>query len=277
MVVLFFLMRAIRRHYDRVALELVAAEEDAALPVAHPRDRAGVQGPPPDPARAGLRQGLPTEHPRGGHGRRRRRRHRRTCCEAWDAKGISVPLKVLASPYREITKPVLDYVRAPAAQEPARRRHGLHPGVRRRSLVGAAAAQPERPAAEGPAALHPRRHGHLGALPAALVGTCRAPARASTAVVGSVRRGPARRPASAPPVAARPTRGREAATELQAVTAVALRRARRKLARSCVPAPSQAAPIAQGDQASSGEAWYLDIKICAPGAPGERWSGTSIR
>lgn len=29
----------------------------------------------------------------------------------WDASDITVPLKVVESPYREITRPVLDYVR----------------------------------------------------------------------------------------------------------------------------------------------------------------------
>ena len=58
---------------------------------------------------------------------------------------------------------------ARSAGQPARRGRGLHPGVRRRPLVGAAAAQPDRAAAQGPAAVHARRDGHLGALPAALV------------------------------------------------------------------------------------------------------------
>ena len=40
--------------------------------------------------------------------------------------------------------------------QPARRGRGLHPGVRRRALVGAAPAQPDRAAAQGPAALHAR-------------------------------------------------------------------------------------------------------------------------
>ena len=32
--------------------------------------------------------------------------------EAWDLRAIPIPLKVLASPYREITRPVLDYVKS---------------------------------------------------------------------------------------------------------------------------------------------------------------------
>ena len=73
--------------------------------------------------------------------------------------------------------------RDPAGQ-PARRRRGLHPRVRRRALVGAAAAQPDRAAAQGPAAVHPRRDGHLGALPAAVLGD-RPRARGARATSGS--------------------------------------------------------------------------------------------
>jgi hypothetical protein len=32
--------------------------------------------------------------------------------EDWDARGIPVPLKVLDSPFREVTDPVIDYVRS---------------------------------------------------------------------------------------------------------------------------------------------------------------------
>ena len=86
----------------------------------------------------------------------------------WDRRDIPVPLKVLDSPYREITRPVVDYVKAAPARQPARRRRGLHPRVRRRPLVRAGAAQPERAAAQGPAAVHPGRHGRQRAVAAAL-------------------------------------------------------------------------------------------------------------
>ena len=69
----------------------------------------------------------------------------------WDKRKLPVPLKVVESPYREITKPVLDYVKRVRTRQPARRGHGVHPGVRRRALVGAGAAQPERAAAQGAA------------------------------------------------------------------------------------------------------------------------------
>ncbi|MFF2662922.1 APC family permease [Kitasatospora sp. NPDC058032] len=112
MVVLFVMMKAIRRHYDRVSEELVAAEapDDVVLPTrvhaivlvsklhkpalralayarlarAHTLEAVTVNVDPADTA--ALRQ-------------------------EWDERGIEVPLKVLDSPYREITGPVLDYVK----------------------------------------------------------------------------------------------------------------------------------------------------------------------
>ena len=90
---------------------------------------------------------------------------------SWSTSGTrsasTYPLKMLYSPYREIIRPIVQYVRRDPRGQPARRRGGLHPGVRRRPLVGADAAQPDRPAAQGPAAVHPGRDGHLRALPAA--------------------------------------------------------------------------------------------------------------
>ncbi|MEU1288688.1 APC family permease [Kitasatospora sp. NPDC005856] len=112
MAVLFVMMKGIRRHYDRVSDELIAAEEpdDVVLPTrvhaivlvsklhkpalralayarlarAHTLEAVTVNVDPADTA--ALRQ-------------------------EWDERGIEVPLKVLDSPYREVTGPVLDYVK----------------------------------------------------------------------------------------------------------------------------------------------------------------------
>ncbi|MDJ0001035.1 DNA-binding protein, partial [Rhodococcus ruber] len=35
----------------------------------------------------------------------------RALVREWEASDVSVPLKVVESPYREVTKPVLDYVK----------------------------------------------------------------------------------------------------------------------------------------------------------------------
>ncbi len=110
MTVLFFVMRGIRHHYDLVALELAAAEDDASLPsrihaivlvskVHKPTLRAVAY------ARASRPNTLEavtvdvdeeaTEH----------------LLRVWDEAQLPVPLRVLESPYREITKPIVDYVR----------------------------------------------------------------------------------------------------------------------------------------------------------------------
>ena len=51
-----------------------------------------------------------------------------------------------------------------APAQPPRRRHRLHPRIRRRPMVGTTAAQPKRPATQNPAAIRTRRHGHQRAL-----------------------------------------------------------------------------------------------------------------
>ena len=38
--------------------------------------------------------------------------------DQWDARGLDVPLTIIASPYREITRPVLEYVRDYRLQSP---------------------------------------------------------------------------------------------------------------------------------------------------------------
>ena len=71
----------------------------------------------------------------------------------------------------------------------AHRRHGLHPRVRGRPLVGAGAAQPERAAAEGPTAVHAERDGDFRSLAAQFVGA----AEEAAAACGAGRR-PSRLP-----------------------------------------------------------------------------------
>jgi amino acid transporter len=117
MVLLFFLMRSIRRHYDRVADELEAAEEDIALPsrihaivlvskVHRPTLRALAYA---KASRPNTMEAITVDVDEDVTAQ---------LLETWDAESIPVPLKVLASPYREITKPVLDYVRALRRKSP---------------------------------------------------------------------------------------------------------------------------------------------------------------
>jgi len=107
----FVLMKAIRRHYDRVSEELVVGEQDQALPSrVHAIVLVSKLHKPTMRALAYARASRPnlleavtvdvapdlTE----------------SLMEEWDRRGISVPLKVLASPYREVTRPIVDYVRS---------------------------------------------------------------------------------------------------------------------------------------------------------------------
>ncbi len=118
MIVLYFLMRGIQRHYESVARELAVLEDDretlpsrnhaivlvskihkptlralnyarAARPTSLEAVTVGV-----DPAET------------------------RALQQEWDRRGIPVPLKVLDSPYREITRPIVDYVRGLRRESP---------------------------------------------------------------------------------------------------------------------------------------------------------------
>ena len=88
----------------------------------------------------------------------------------WQDSDITVPLKVIASPYREITRPVLDYVKRITKDSPRDGGHGVHPRVRGRALVGADTAQPERAAAQGQTAVRAQRDGDFGSVATQFVG-----------------------------------------------------------------------------------------------------------
>ena len=111
MAVLFVLMKAIRRHYTNVAEELKADEQQQMLPsrihalvlvskLHKPALRALAYARASRPATieavtVGVDQGE-TE----------------ALLAEWDERNIPVPLRVLDSPYREITRPIVDYVKA---------------------------------------------------------------------------------------------------------------------------------------------------------------------
>ncbi len=110
MLFFYLLMIAIQRHYDRVAQELVAGEGDTVLPS---RNHAIVL--------------VSTLHKPTLRAVAYARATRPDTLEAltvnvddadtkklmrdWEKRKIPIPLKVVESPYREITKPVLDYVK----------------------------------------------------------------------------------------------------------------------------------------------------------------------
>jgi len=110
MPILFLIMKGISRHYERVARELRLASTRPVLPA---RNHAVV-----------LVSQLHNPTLRALNYAKSIKSHTLTALyvevdeaeskrlqDEWDRAGIDVPLKVVASPFREITKPVLDYVR----------------------------------------------------------------------------------------------------------------------------------------------------------------------
>ena len=83
-----------------------------------------------------------------GHRRQRPRARAAQLQRTWVEMEIDVPLVVVDSPYREFTRPAVEYVRS---LQPGPRAHGdrHHPRVRGGALVGELPPQPERPAAQG--------------------------------------------------------------------------------------------------------------------------------
>jgi hypothetical protein len=110
MLVLFLVMRTIRRHYDLVNEELAIEDSDIALPsrvhaivlvgrIHKPTLRALAYA---RVSRPSTLEGLFVETEKGQSDALRVR---------WDELGIPVPLKVISSPYRELVRPVVRYVK----------------------------------------------------------------------------------------------------------------------------------------------------------------------
>ena len=108
MVFFFAVMRAIRRHYDNVQLELAADEDDKIMPTrVHAivlvsklhkptlRALAFAKATRPNVLEAVYVSTSPEDTNR--------------LLEEWDQRRIDVPLKVLHSPYRELVRPIVEY------------------------------------------------------------------------------------------------------------------------------------------------------------------------
>lgn len=117
MIAFYLLMTAIKRHYDRVAEELVATDVDTVLPsrnhaivliarLHRPTLRAVAY------ARATRPDVLEAVTVNVDDADTRR------LVREWESRKIPVPLKVVESPYREITKPVIDYVKRVRSKNP---------------------------------------------------------------------------------------------------------------------------------------------------------------
>ncbi|WP_431678607.1 APC family permease [Kitasatospora sp. KL5] len=112
MVVLFVMMKAIRRHYERVSAELVAAEEpDDVAPPTRVHAIVLVSKLHKPALRALAYARLARAHTLEAVTVNVDPADTEALRKDWDARGIEVPLKVLDSPFREITGPVLDYVK----------------------------------------------------------------------------------------------------------------------------------------------------------------------
>ena len=117
MVAVFGVMRLIHRHYDAVARELDDSSREVVLPsrthclvlvsklhLPTLRALAYARATRPDTIEA-LTVNIDTAETR-------------TLVREWESRGISVPLKVVESPYREINRPVVDYVKRLRDQSP---------------------------------------------------------------------------------------------------------------------------------------------------------------
>ncbi len=169
MAIFFAIMQGIRRHYGNVARELAADEEDRVLPTrVHAIVLVGKLHKPTlraiafaKASRPNVLEGVYVSTDAAATSR---------ILSDWDDRNLGLPLKVLHSPYREIVRPIVDYAQEIRSASP----RGVVAVYIPEYVVGRwweqAAPQPDRAAAQGPAALHAGRDGDLGALPAALLG-----------------------------------------------------------------------------------------------------------
>ncbi|MEV0420606.1 APC family permease [Streptosporangium canum] len=121
MPLLFLMMKAIHRHYEKVARELAVSEDsqidESMLPARNHavvlvskihkptlRALAYARATRPSTLEA-LTVGVEGEEARALQ-------------EEWERRGIPVPLKMLDSPYREITRPILEYVKSLRRRSP---------------------------------------------------------------------------------------------------------------------------------------------------------------
>ncbi len=153
MVVLFVVMTRIRRHYDQVRDELAVSEGDTKHQLLPSRVHAivlvsKIHKPTlralsyARATRPSILEALTVDVDPD---------ETRALQAEWDRRDIPVPLKALDSPFREITRPIVDYVKSIRSGNPRDLVVVYIPRVRPRPLVGAAPPQPERPAAQGDA------------------------------------------------------------------------------------------------------------------------------
>ena len=117
MIVLFLMMRGIRKHYDNVRVELAPTDEETMLPsrvhaivLVSKLHKATLRA--VNFARATRPSTLEALTVSVDDA------ETRALQEEWDRLGLPVPFKILESPYREVTRPIIDYVRSIHRQSP---------------------------------------------------------------------------------------------------------------------------------------------------------------
>ncbi|MGW2207630.1 APC family permease [Streptomyces sp. NPDC001774] len=113
MVIFYGTMTAIRRHYDSVADEIAAAEErpDEYVRPSRVRSVVLVSKLHKPTLRALAYAKLLHANELEALSVNVDPAETRALKEEWERRGINVPLKILDSPYREITRPVIEYVK----------------------------------------------------------------------------------------------------------------------------------------------------------------------
>ncbi|MFF0477483.1 APC family permease [Streptomyces sp. NPDC004284] len=113
MVIFYVTMTAIRRHYDSVAAEIAAAEERPDEYVRPSRVRSLVLVSKLHKPTLRALAYAKLMHPGDLEALTVNVDPAETKAlkEEWERRGINVPLKILDSPYREITRPVIEYVK----------------------------------------------------------------------------------------------------------------------------------------------------------------------
>src|SRR5580692_905672 len=118
MVVIWFAMRGVQRHYASVALELTPDEEvtltlpssNTAIVLVSKLHRPALRALAYAKATRPARMEAVTVNVDDAETARLR--------EEWDRSGFALPLTVVSSPYREITRPVIEYVRRLRRESP---------------------------------------------------------------------------------------------------------------------------------------------------------------
>jgi amino acid transporter len=120
MAAIFALMTGIKKHYDRVADELREAEQEGRPALMPSRNHAIVLVSKLHlPTRRALAYAMATRPDvLEAVTVNVDDADTRTLVALWESNGFKVPLKVVESPYREITKPVLDYVKRVRSSNP---------------------------------------------------------------------------------------------------------------------------------------------------------------